>query len=133
MPDNVKTVEKFWKLFAAATYELAGDLMAEDAKTPSAGTSEFFENKYNFIKANREYPGEHIITVENIVSSDDMVVTAVKVGSVFEQGAAPDYFYAASFFGFRDGLISEITEYWAGSEEPPAWRIEKKLAKRVKL
>jgi ketosteroid isomerase-like protein len=131
MANNVETVKKFWKLFAEVKCEQANNLMAKDAKIIWPCTGEIFEEKDKFIKANSEYPGRHKITVEKIISSGDAVVTVVKVSPVFEPGAVQRYFYATSFFGFRDGLISDITEYWSSVEDPPAWRLENKFAKKI--
>lgn len=83
-------------------------------------TREVFRGRDNFIVVNQRYPGRWRIKLVKAAVSGKEVITVVKVSS--PKGRAGHC--AVSFFQFNKGLISEITEYWGDTGEPPKWRIK---------
>lgn len=125
----VKAVEKFWKFFIKAEYERALELFAPGAKIYWPCTREVFDDAADFIKVNRDYPGSHKISLDNIIQAENTVITTVLVESVFDKNSGPMFFRAVSFFTLESGLISELSEYWAEETEPPEWRVKSGLTK----
>lgn len=122
-------VKKFWKFFIAAEYEKAGALFERGAKIYWPCTNEVFDDFENFIKVNRDYPGAHKIILDKIVSAGDTVISVVLVESIFDGSPAPMFFRAVSFFKLTEGLISELSEYWAEVTAPPEWRVKSRLTR----
>lgn len=125
MKSNEHIVENFLKLFNDAQFDEAGKLFSQDCVVYWPNTREVFKGK-NFIKANKQYPGRWFIDIVQLLSSDDIVVSVVRVYSKDEEQS----FYATSFFKFKDKLICEITEYWGANSEPPAWRMKDGLSEQ---
>ena len=126
MNRNEEIVTRFWGLFDEAKFDEAAMLMASDARIRWCNTKELFTNRDNFILANKNYPGRWRISIEKLVSKDEMVISVVKID-------AEDHsfnLYATSFFTLKNGEITEIEEYFGENGEPPAWRTEAKLAER---
>jgi len=131
MSPNEKNARYFWELYAEAKYEETARLFAPGSVVYWPCTKEVFRDAGNLIKVNRRYPGKHKITLEKIFSNETSVVTVVMVESLFEGQKDPVFVFATTFFSFNDdGLINEITEYWADMAEPPAWRIAGGLTDR---
>lgn len=126
MSENKEIVTKFWNAFGEARFADARPLLHPNIVVYWPNTREMFKGRDRFIRANEEYPGRWVISLARLVSENDTVVSVVYVESA-DRAAS---FYATSFFTFRDGLITEITEYWSDCGEPPAWRIEKGLSER---
>lgn len=70
-----------------------------------------------FVRANREYPGNWRIEIERVHALADAAATAVRV-----YGPDGTSFHAASFFTFRHGKIVRLDEYWGDDGPAPEWR-----------
>ena len=123
---NEIIVEKFWTLMSEGKFDEIGELMKENTEVWLPNTREIFRGRNQYINFNKKYPGRWFITMDKILSKEDMVVSAVKVESVDKTSS----FYATSFFVIEDNLISEITEYWGDNGEPPQWRLNESLSER---
>lgn len=123
---NEELIKRYWQLFDEGDFDLAGELMSDDANVCLPNTREVFHGRNKFILFNKKYPGRWRITIERIHSIEDMVVSAVKVESEDKQLS----FYATSFFMLKNNLIQEVTEYWGENGEPPAWRNEGDFSER---
>lgn len=112
-------VREFWKIFDDARYDDVVELLWPDCRVYWPNTRELFKGREKLVDVNKRYPGRWHIEIMDVIPKDDMVVSVVRVYSKEKK----ESFYATSFFKFKDGLITEITEYWGEITEPPAWRI----------
>lgn len=119
-------VKEFWNLMSDGMFNEVGELIEKDANVWLPNTREVFRGRDKYITFNKMYPGRWIITIEKLLSKDDMVITVVKV----EEENKSNSSYATSFFTIRDNIIDEITEYWGDNTEPPIWRKEELLSER---
>jgi ketosteroid isomerase-like protein len=124
--NTAATVRRFWRLFDRGDFEAAGELLSPQAVVRWPNTREIFTTRDDFIAANRNYPGSWRIAVEQLLAADDQMISVVRVSSPDGHKAV----YATSFFRFRNGRISRITEYWGDCGEPPRWRTEGGWARR---
>jgi len=126
MSQDQEIVSKFWNLFGEGKFAEAGKLMDRESIVHWPNTREVFRGRDRFVSVNEKYPGTWVISLEKLMSINDIVVSVVKVES-------PDQIqscYATSFFTIENGLIMEIVEYWSDNGEPPQWRIEAGLSER---
>jgi predicted SnoaL-like aldol condensation-catalyzing enzyme len=121
---NAERVKEFWKVFDDGRYDDVSGLLHPDCNVYWPNTREVFRGREKLINVNKRYPGRWYIDIVDIVSKTDLVISVVRVYSKEKE----QHFYATSFFKFKDGLISEITEYWGENTEAPAWRIAEGLS-----
>lgn len=126
MDRNAEVVKKFWQIFNEARYDDVADLLMPECNVYWPNTRELFKGRDKLIDVNKRYPGRWYIDVVDVIAQGDTVVSVVRVYSKEDKQS----FYATSFFKFRDGLISEITEYWGDITEAPAWRIAEGLSEK---
>lgn len=115
-------VRDLWNAVHRQAWEELAGFFLPDAEIYWHNTNERFTVS-EFVRANREYPGDWSVTIQRLEATETAVVSVVRV-RLSEGGAA---FHATSFFQFRDGIISRLDEYWGDDGPPPQWRQEKKL------
>lgn len=81
-------------------------------------TQEHYPDAQAFIAFNRAYPGRWRISIVEMRESGSEVISVVRVFDPEETAS----FHAISFFGFQDGLIISLKEYWSEDVEVPEWR-----------
>ncbi|MDD3429380.1 MAG: nuclear transport factor 2 family protein [Oscillospiraceae bacterium] len=81
-----------------------------------------------FIIANCTYPGEWSGEIQRmeIVQSTAITVTRVWLSDNSLS------FHVTSFFEFEQGKIAVLNEYWGDDGNPPQWRLDKHIGKRIK-
>ncbi|UGA38962.1 hypothetical protein JOS77_04615 [Chromobacterium haemolyticum] len=80
-------------------------------------SGECFRGAEAIVHVNRVYPeGWSIHLLQDNLLTDGRWHVVAQV----DHGAAR--FFANSLFTLEHGLISQIEEYWASAEAPPAWR-----------
>jgi len=126
MDAHARTVREFWQIFNEARFDEVVKLLHPDCQVYWPNTRESFKGPDKLVDVNKRYPGRWNIEVVDIISTDKIVVSVVRVYSKDKTQS----FYATSFFKFKDGMINEITEYWGENTEPPAWRITAGLSER---
>lgn len=126
MNQGHETISEFWTLFGEAKFAEAGKLMHPELIVHWPNTREVFRGRDEFVAVNEKYPGRWAISLEKLMSIDDIVVSVAKVESPDQTQSC----YATSFFTIQNGLIMEIVEYWSDNGEPPQWRIEAGLSER---
>jgi ketosteroid isomerase-like protein len=116
--ENRASIERLWDLWQARAWDDSIALFHPDVEMDWPHTCERFVGSANVVDMNRAYPEGWSIELLRVVPDGDAVVSEIRVT------AGDELFFAASFFGFEDGLIRRVTEYWVTSpyEEPPAWR-----------
>ena len=80
-------------------------------------TRERIRGRDRYLQFNREFPGDWHLSPAVTVADDDhaVVVFRWRVGDAEEQEAIV-------VFGFRDGLIATVTDFWPDPYEPPPGR-----------
>jgi ketosteroid isomerase-like protein len=80
-------------------------------------TRERIRGRDRYLQFNREFPGEWHLSPAVTVADDDhaVVVFRWRLGDADEQEAIV-------VFGFRDGLIATVTDFWPDPYEPPPGR-----------
>ena len=116
MNNKILLVKKFWQFLNDAEFDNFSLVMQKNAKVILANTNESFKSCLDYIEFNKNYPGRWFASLENLVNTDNQVVTIYKVYSEQETH------FVTSVFEFSDNLISKITEYWGEIGEPPEWR-----------
>lgn len=81
-----------------------------------------------YIRANCEYPGDWDGELERIEQAGDTLITAARVWPRDKTA----FFHVVSFIRLRDGLISEMDEYWSDDGLAPDWRQEMGIGERMR-
>jgi ketosteroid isomerase-like protein len=118
MDKNLQTARKYLRLFGRGDFDGAARLMQPRAVVRWPNTREVFFGRDKFIEANRRYPGKWRFSGERLEKTGQGAVSAAMVWSPGSRQS----FHVVSFYGFRGGLISTVTEYWGRDGQPPAWR-----------
>ena len=108
-----ETIRALWRDVAAQN-EAMGDHFTADAVILWPNTGERFTVP-EFVRANREYPGQWEAQVERIDPEGGFSVARVWS----PEGAA---FRAVSFYRWRGGKICRLEEYWGDVGPAPDWR-----------
>jgi ketosteroid isomerase-like protein len=122
---NEKIIREFWELMGQSRYAEAGMLMAEDVCIYLPNTREIFRGREKYVAFNERYPGTWTMQIKKIYSLEDAVITAVRA-----QAEGAPGFFVTSFFALKDGMITEMTEYWGENGEPPEWREKESPSER---
>ena len=126
MDEKLKTAREFLGLFGRGQFEKAGALMHPRAVVLLPNTREAFQGRDNYIGFNKRYPGKWRFKIERLEACGRGAAAAARVFSPQSKKS----FHVASFFEFKSGLITRITEYWGQDGEPPVWRKRGGWAKR---
>ena len=116
-----KAVRALWDCFYRLRWDDAEQLLAKNFVALWPQSAEKIQGARNFIELNRNYPGKHRITVKNITTIGDKVISEVFIKSVMPGGKRLTLF-AVSFFTIQNGKIASAKEYWADTCPAPAWR-----------
>lgn len=107
----------FWKAVLDQEAETLRKYFHKDAVIKWHCTNEQFSAE-EYIRANCEYPGEWDGEIERTETAGDMIVTVVRV---FPRDQSASW-HVVSFLRLKEGLITEMDEYWSDDGEPPVWR-----------
>ncbi len=102
MNDSEEIVKRFWDFFSQAKFADAKSIMHPDIVVWWPNTKEVFRGRDRFVSINDEYPGRWNISIDKLISSDDTVISVVRVESIEQTHS----FYATSFFTIQDGNIT---------------------------
>lgn len=120
-------IHGFWRAVLAQDEQKIRAYFREDAYVNWHCTNERFTVD-EFIIANCEYPGEWGGEVERIERLDDLVITATRVYPRDRSAS----FHVTSFIRIADDKIISMDEYWADDGEPPQWRLNKRIGKKIR-
>lgn len=110
-------IQTYWEVTLAQDAAQMVPFFHEDAVIRWHNTREQFTAS-EFITVNCAYPNTWAGCIEQLVETDDILVTAVHVWST--DGAISDH--VTSFIKLRDGKIEAIDEYWGNDGVIPDWR-----------
>lgn len=80
-----------------------------------------------FIRVNCAYPGSWRGELQRVEQVGDLCICVVRVWAAEGELSA----HAVSFMLVQNGLIRKVDEYWGDDGEPPAWRQEMGLGRRI--
>lgn len=98
----------------------------EDALIRWHNTDEEF-TVHEFVRANCEYPGEWDGSIQRMECAGDTMITAAHVHT--KDGTLS--FHVVSFFRMEDNRIISVDEYWGDDGPAPAWRLDKKIGRKI--
>ncbi len=81
-----------------------------------------------FIEINCVYPGKWEGEVQRVEYINDLIITVVYIYSAENVNLS---FHATSFFRMEQDKIRFVDEYWGEDGEPPNWRADKQIGKRI--
>ncbi|MBN2504937.1 MAG: nuclear transport factor 2 family protein [Bacilli bacterium] len=111
------TVREFWEALGRQDYDTVKSFFTDNAVIYWPNTNEKFTVE-NYIHVNKTYPGTWDFAFESLKIFDSQALSVVRILSRDRK----ESLRAISLFGFTDGRISELTEYFAMDEEVPLWR-----------
>lgn len=107
-------VERYWLAAQARDWETFGRLVDPGVLYEVPQTRERVRGREGYLDFNATYPGEWTLEIEEIVADERRAVSRVSFDVDGETATG------ITFFEFRDGLISRITDYWPEAYDPPA-------------
>ncbi len=115
---KVEVIEKFWQLFDERKYFEARELFHDDCRVYMESSREIFDNIDSWLQMNQDYPGAWRTVLKRCDLIDQEAVSLTHVFSPEEE----EQHHVISYYKFKEGLISEMTEYWGVIENQPEWR-----------
>ncbi len=112
--------ERFVASLEARDWDGWAATMQPDVVYEVPQTRERIRGRDRYLQFNREFPGDWHLSPAVTVADDDhaVVVFRWRVGDAEEQEEQE----AIVVFGFRDGLIATVTDFWPDPYEPPPGR-----------
>ncbi|MGC5021879.1 nuclear transport factor 2 family protein [Micromonospora sp. DT47] len=111
------TVLAYWAACEARDWERFGALLTEEVVYELPQTRERIHGRADYLRFNREYPGDWHLAVVRVVGSG----AAAASWTSFTVDGEPTP--ATTFFQLDEaGSIVRITEFWPEPYEPPAGR-----------
>ncbi len=110
--ERIAAVRSYWEAVEARNWSKSWSFLHEDFQAVWPVTKESWTRE-EFMRVNQEYPGDWHIRIDRIEPIDMGALSVVYVT------LGQKWFYAISFFEFRDGMFLRVTEYWADGAEPP--------------
>jgi hypothetical protein len=117
MPDNKGLVVTFIESLDARDWATWSDLLHEEVVYELPQTRERIIGRDRYLQLNQEYPGEWHLRLK-VALADEVH------GVAWFDWELPDEETAdgMAFFGFDDGLIASVTDFWPEPYEPPPGR-----------
>ncbi|HMH64773.1 MAG TPA: nuclear transport factor 2 family protein [Rhizomicrobium sp.] len=118
-----EALERHWAASDANDFKLEHDIYREDAVLDYPQSGERIRGRHNIQESRFVQPNQKRFTVQRIVGSGDLWITEF----VLTYDGKPSY--AVSIMQFRDGLVSNETQYFADPFDPAPSRAH--LVERV--
>jgi hypothetical protein len=109
-------VGRYFEAMAARDWDTFAQLLSEDVRYELPQTREVTTGREKYVAFNREYPGEWELTLTRLIVDGQQAAGSMNftVGDQELVGLA--------FIEVRDGLITQVTDFWPEPYEPPAGR-----------
>ena len=124
--DLKKTAEALFQSTVMQKAEQMKEYFLEEALINWHNTNECFSLD-EYIRANCEYPGNWLCTVERIELTGNVVIL---VGAVKSKDSLVA-FHVTSFYEFKEDKVIKLEEYWGEDGEAPQWRIDMNIGRPV--
>lgn len=111
-------VRALWERFDRFAFDEVGELLHDNFVCEWTQSRERARGRENFIAFNKHYPGRWRISIVDLVSADERVVTEIR--AEFNDQTTT----AISFFTCKEGKIVHIREYWPEPYAPQEWRAQ---------
>lgn len=110
-------VRAYWDTAERRDWAAFSDLLADDVVYDLPQTRERVRGRSEYVRFNREFPGDWHITVDQVVADEVRAVSWVT--ATVDGQSTP----AITFFEFdAGGLIRAVTDFWPEPYDPPAGR-----------
>ena len=120
-------IELFWNDVINKNKEKLASYFYDNARILWPCTNEEFTLE-EYLKANCDYPGEWIGTIEQLEERDNEIIL---VGSVISKDNTISC-HVVSFIYLKNDKIIKLIEYWADDGEAPNWRKDMHIGKSIK-
>ena len=120
-------IELFWNDVINKNKEKLASYFYDSARILWPCTNEEFTLE-EYLKANCDYPGEWIGTIEQLEERDNEIIL---VGSVVSKDNTISC-HVVSFIYLKNDKIIKLIEYWADDGEAPNWRKDMHIGKSIK-
>ena len=120
-------IELFWNDVINKNKEKLASYFYDSARILWPCTNEEFTLE-EYLKANCDYPGEWIGTIEQLEERDNEIIL---VGSVISKDNTISC-HVVSFIYLKNDKIIKLIEYWADDGEAPNWRKDMHIGKSIK-
>lgn len=116
---NIEIVRTLWQAFSRADYRSTESILHCNLNVLWPTSREFYDSREKFLAVNEAFGSNWDFAIEVIEETlSDRVISVVFVSSP----DCNDRFFATSVFDFEDGMITNITTYWAFKDKQPEWR-----------
>jgi hypothetical protein len=116
---DVERLRGIWGAFQRRDWQVARAAMAEGLVARWWTSGERFEGADAFVGVQSAYPeGWTLHALEVVALADGRVLSLVRVDH-----PPAGVFFCTSIARLRDGLVTEVEEYWGTVEPPQAWRL----------
>lgn len=124
---EIMDLHNYWKDVIEQNADKLSRYFHDDAVIRWHCTNEQF-NVSEYVKVNCSYPGHWCGEIERIESCGQILVTVCRVWAQQHDIS----FHVVSLFRIKDGLISEIDEYWGDDGQAPQWRKNMHIGRPIK-
>lgn len=108
--------QRWWTFNDERDFGGAAALCSSECVIDWSLSNERFAQPGDWATAMEHYPGMWRCTVEMLMAEEDRMITIAKVADSTASVTA------ISFFRIRNGLITELVEYWPDPYDAPEWR-----------
>ncbi len=109
-------VRRFVETLEARDWDAWTEVMHPDVVYRIPQTREQISGRDAYVRFNREFPGEWHLTPKRVIGEDDQGVCW------FGWQVGDESADAVAFFVVRDGLVTEVTDFWPEPYDPPPGR-----------
>lgn len=120
-------IKAYWKDTISKNKENLNSYFYNDAKILWPCTNEEF-TKEEYLKANCDYPGEWIGTIESLEERENEIILVGNVVSIDKTISC----HVVSFIYLKEDKIIKLVEYWADDGQAPNWRKSMHIGKPIK-
>lgn len=124
--DCKEKVIAFWNDMDMQAWENLDYYFDEKAEINWINTNEKFTVQ-EYVRLNREYPGDWSIDLQRLEVMESLVVSVVKIKLKHHEESV----HGVSFFEFSNGKVVSLTEYIGDDTAAPQWRIDKHIGNQI--
>jgi len=116
MSSCADVVRRFVETLEARDWDAWAALLHEDVVYELPQTRERIRGRATYLRFNREFPGDWHLSVIRVIADEDHGVCR------FRWRVGEETSEAMAFFTVRDGLVTEVTDFWPEPYDPPPGR-----------
>ena len=116
MTSCADVVRRFVETLEARDWDAWAALLHEDVVYEIPQTRERIRGRASYLRFNREFPGDWQLSVIRVIADEDHGVCR------FRWRVDEETSEAMAFLTVRDGLVTEVTDFWPEPYDPPPGR-----------